>query len=133
MAQSSANELHWKAYLLGPITGIPKLIRGVRREDRTEAFHGAQATAWGCIFLLGLFLLGFVLRMALPEMGIEENTKSLYVSVAMWLCYYLWIGGGLWLYFFCMITAKGGGWNVFGFLTWCALKLENFVAVLFGR
>jgi len=133
MAQNSANEIHWKAYLLGPITGIPKLFHGVRKDDRTEAFHGAQATALGLVFLLGLFLLGLWLRQALPMIGIEDNLNSLGMTVALWLCYYAWIGVGLWTYMVCLITAKQGGWNVSSMLTKCALWLESFVAFLLRK
>ncbi len=133
MGQNSANELHWKAYLIGPLTGIPKLLRGVRDEDRTEAFHGAQSTALGGIFILGFILLGILFRQALPMMGIENDVKSLTISVTVWLCYYVWLGGGLWLYLCCLVTARAGGWNVSGFLTWCALRLENIVAILLKK
>ena len=69
MANASDNKPHWKAYILGPFTGVPKLIGGLKRDDSTAAFHGAQATVWGLVFLLGLGVLSVGLHFALPYLG----------------------------------------------------------------
>jgi hypothetical protein len=133
MAQNDNNRVHWTAYILGLFTGIPTLIRGVRHDDRTEAFHGAQATAWGLLFTAGLVLLVFALQAALPYMGVEGSLKSMYISVAVWLGAYFWLGYGLWLYLACIVTARSGGWNVSPVLTKLALGLENCTVFLFRK
>lgn len=133
MAYKSANKAHWKAYILGPFTGLPKLIGGLRHDDETAAFHGAQATAFGLIFLLGLSILGIGLRIALPMLGTHGDIEGALLSVTLWLCYYLWIGGGLWVYAACLITARSGGWQVAPFLTQCTLWIESSMAALMGR
>ncbi len=133
MAHSSANQLHWKAYILGPVSGIPKLIGGLKRDDQTAAFHGAQATAFGMIFLLGLALLGIGLRIALPILGTQSDVEGMMLSIVLWLCYYFWIGGGLWIYAACLVTARSGGWKVSGMLTQCAMWIECAMAALMRK
>jgi hypothetical protein len=133
MAEPDKNSLHWKAYLLGPVTGLPKLIGSLRRDDSTGAFHGAQATALGLIFFAGLFLLGFLLRLLLPTIGLSMDLQGLAATTAVWLCYYLWVGGGLWLYASCLVIVRSGGWRVAVALTKSALFVENAAAFLLRK
>mgnify|MGYP000844280480 CR=1 FL=1 len=131
--ENSAPARHWRAYLLGPITGLPALVRGLSRDDDVAAFHGAQATAFGLIFAAGLALLGVLLRAALPVMGLMAHARGQWMTALVWLCYYAWVGGGIWVYMICLVTARSGGWRVGKALTNAALMVESAVAFIMHK
>lgn len=113
---------NWASYLLGPFTGLPKLVSGIRHHDVLCAYHGAQATVLGAFMLLGTVLISVLMGICMPYFGFESLIGTL-LSLAFFVVTYAFLGVGFYLWFMCLNTAKHGGTHVW---SWLSERSERF-------
>ena len=122
---------NWASYLLGPFTGVPKLVSGIRHHDVLSAYHGAQATVFGTCMLLGTALVSVLMGVCMPYFGFGSFVGTL-LSLAFFVVTYAFLGVGLYLWFMCLYTAKHGGTHVWPWLSEQSERFEIWFARRMG-